>query len=76
MQKLLETEDFQGRTMEKGDTVTLLSDNSSAKIADIAREGDQHFVCLRPLHQPYGKGVWHAADCVLWSASSRKPKKS
>lgn len=72
MRKTEQASDYQGRELAKGDTVALLSDNSSARISDIATDGDQEFVCLRPLHQPYGKGVWHAADRVVWLAASKK----
>jgi hypothetical protein len=69
------TNDYQGRELVKGDTVAVLSDNSSARVADIATDGDQAFVRLRPLHQPYSKGVWHAADQVVWLSGSKKSKK-
>ena len=76
MQKVESSPDFDGHKLEKGDTVLLLSDNSSAKIADLARDEDQYFVRLRPLHQPYGKGVWHAADRVVFQSAGRKNKKT
>lgn len=72
LKKLDQALDYSGRKVEKGDTVVLLSDNSSAKVADLARDGDQCFLRLRPLHQPYGKGVWHPADQVVFQTASRK----
>ncbi len=74
MAKVEAANDYSGRKVEKGDTVVLLNDNSSAKVADLARDGDQFFLRLRPLHQPYGKGVWHPADQVVFQSASRKNK--
>lgn len=73
MQKVDTANDYRGRPITTGDTVAILSDNTSARVAEVATEGDQAFVRLRPLHQPYGKGVWHAADAVVW-LSTRKAK--
>lgn len=74
MRKTDSATDYQGREIVKGDTVAILSDNTSARVADIAADGDQSFVRLRPLHQPYGKGIWHAADRVVWLSGSKKSR--
>lgn len=76
MQKMEKTKDYAGRKMERGDTVSTLNGHLTARICDIASDGDTTFVRLRPLHQPYGPGTWHAADRVLWvAAASRRRKK-
>ncbi|MFP4144874.1 MAG: hypothetical protein ACLFV3_06985 [Phycisphaeraceae bacterium] len=76
MQKIENTTDHSGRPLERGDTVTTLNGYLTARISDIAAEGEMTFVRLRPLHQPYGPGTWHAADRVIWvSASNRRKKK-
>ncbi|MDX1681838.1 MAG: hypothetical protein R3336_01845 [Phycisphaeraceae bacterium] len=62
--KIEESEDVDGKTLNKGDTVTTLGDMMSARISDMATDSGTDFVCLRPLHRPYGKGVWHSADRV------------
>ncbi len=67
--------DINGRDMRKGDTVTTIGSMTSARIADLAEEGEEQFVSLRPVHQPYGKGVWHSADRVQWVAAGKKTKK-
>ena len=74
MQKVEQAADYSGRKIEKGDTVIMMGDNSSAKVADLARDGDQFFLRLRPLHQPYGKGCWHPADQVVFQSPNRKNK--
>lgn len=74
MTKVEEAVDYSGRKVEKGDTVILMSDNSSAKVADLAKDGDQFFLRLRPLHQPYGRGVWLPSDHVVFQSPNRKNK--
>jgi hypothetical protein len=75
MQKIDTAKDFSGRPLHRGDTVVTLSDRSTAKISDIASEGEALFVRLRPIYQSYGKGVWHAADHVSWLSSAAPPKR-
>ena len=75
-QKLDAAAGFDGREVERGDTVMLLLDNSSARVADIALDGGEAFFCLRPLHMPYGKGYWHAADRVVFQSKSKRTKKA
>jgi hypothetical protein len=41
-----------------------ISGQETARVCDLALEADMQFVCLRPLHRPYGKGIWHASDRV------------
>ena len=62
--KIESAADVDGRDLYKGDTVVTLSDQMSARISDLAEDGGMEFVCLRPLHRPYGKGTWHSADRV------------
>mgnify|MGYP006295128519 CR=1 FL=1 len=66
-----------GLELHKGDTVSPLSDNMSGRISDIRSEGDMGFICVRPTHKPYSKGVWYAADRVqrLQLAKPRKRRK-
>jgi len=60
--------------MEKGDTVVTLNGQMSGRITDLAKDEDAEFVELRPMHQPYGPGVWHAADHVMWMAAGKQRK--
>jgi len=62
--KIESAKDIDGRILEKGDTVVTLSDQMSARISDLAEDGGMEFVCLRPLHLPYGRGTWDSADRV------------
>jgi len=72
-----QTCDFDGQELRKGDTVATLNDNVTAKVCDLCEEGGMDWVRLRPAHQPYGRGVWHAADRVVkLSSASRKTDKS
>ncbi len=67
--------DYSGTSIEKGDTVVTLNGQSTAKVCGLAREDDTEFVCLRPAHQSYGKGMWYAADQVYWVARPGSTKK-
>jgi hypothetical protein len=64
--------DFDGQEIRKGDTVATLSDSVTARICDLCEEGGMDWVRLRPAHQPYGRGVWHAADRVVKLSGSKR----
>jgi hypothetical protein len=73
MRKITKAVDFSGREVHKGDTVSTLSGSMTAKVCDLAVEPDNTmFVCLRAVHQPFSRGVWHAADQVQLVAGKRK----
>jgi len=75
MQKIVNAKDFAGHRLQKGDTVTTIGDGTSGRICDLAKDDGMQFVQIRPMHQSYGKGVWHAADQVVWTASAQRRKK-
>ena len=55
MRKVAKARDVNGHTMQKGDTVVTLSDNTTARVCDLAVETDQtEFVCLRGNAKPEG----------------------
>lgn len=70
--------DLNGRSLQRGDTVTTVGGGTTGKIKDIISDDGALFIEVRPLHRASGKGVWHAADRVLWLSSSgvktNKPK--
>jgi hypothetical protein len=66
--------DISGRSLSKGDTVSTVTGALTGRISDIAMEEETTFVCLRPVHQPYGRGVWHAADRVVYVASNTRQR--
>ena len=72
MAKVDTTYDIDGRELGRGDTVLTISNQETARVCDMAMEFDTGFVCLRPLHRPYGKGVWHAADRTQLVSKSEK----
>jgi hypothetical protein len=73
MRKISHTSDMGGRKLHKGDTVMTLADSVTARVCDIAVENDSTaFVCLRAVHQPFSRGIWHAADQVVWVANARR----
>lgn len=74
MNKVEKATDFNGRAIGKGDTVSVLSDHMPARVCDLALDEGNFFVRLKPVYQPYGKGIWVAADQVLWLAVGRKNK--
>ncbi|MEM7625286.1 MAG: hypothetical protein AAF333_06630 [Planctomycetota bacterium] len=69
------TLDVAGTPIEDGDTVVTVNGQSTGKVVQIKREDDVHFICLRPVHQAYGKGVWYASDQVFWVARPGGAKK-
>ncbi|MEX0884857.1 MAG: hypothetical protein WD009_00320 [Phycisphaeraceae bacterium] len=77
MRKLEHAVDYSGRQLTMGDTVSTLNGYLTARICDIAADDGAAFVRLRPAHQPYGRGTWHAADRVVWvAAGNRRPRRS
>ncbi len=62
--------DLNGRSLQRGDTVTTVGGGTTGKIKDIISDDGALFIEVRPLHRASGKGVWHAADRVLWLSSS------
>jgi len=75
MRKLKNARDISGRGIRLGDTVTTLTGDVTGKVCDIGRESDILFVRVRPLHQVYGQGIWHAADRMVWLSASRRKSK-
>ncbi|QQE11047.1 hypothetical protein JD969_16315 [Planctomycetota bacterium] len=79
MRKVLHAIDVTGHDVDKGDTVTTLNGQMTARVCDIALDDDVldeevKFVCLRPIHQPYARGIWYSADQVMWVSKGRKRK--
>lgn len=66
MLKIDEAPDINGRDLQRGDTVTTVGGGTTGKIKDIVSDDGALFVEIRPLHRASGKGVWHAADRLLW----------
>ena len=60
--------DVAGTPIEKGDTVVAVNGQTTGRVCELSLEDDLGFVCIRPVHQAYGKGVWYAADQVFWVA--------
>ncbi|GAB4108055.1 MAG: hypothetical protein Kow00105_13840 [Phycisphaeraceae bacterium] len=76
MRQVNEATDLNGRPLERGDTVTTICGGTTGRIKDIVTEDGTRFIEIRPLHRSTGKGVWHAADRVLWlSSAGRKTSK-
>jgi len=74
MVQIPDAPDLNGRNMNRGDTVTTIGGDTTGKIKDIVSDDGAVFVEIRPLHRATGKGVWHAADRLLWlSAAKIKP---
>jgi hypothetical protein len=74
-EKIEVARDADGNEIMKGDTVATLGDNTAARVADLCIDDDMdlEYVRLKPLHQAYGKGLWHSADRVIrLSATKRK----
>jgi len=72
MEKVATVQDVSGRELCKGDTVSTLNGALTGRISDLAADEGTEFVRIRPMHQPYGRGDWHAADRVMYVASARR----
>jgi hypothetical protein len=78
MRQIDDATDLNGRSLQRGDTVTTVGGGTTGRIKDIVSDDGALFIEVRPLHRATGKGVWHAADRVLWlssaGAKASKPK--
>lgn len=72
MERIKAAPDMTGRELTKGDIVTTRTSENKSRVCDLANDGGTTFVCLRPIHQPYAPGEWHAADRVLWNSRGRR----
>lgn len=72
MNLVKELKDVNGYPLAKGDVVRPLSGLDSGRVCKMAVEDDVSFVCVRPMHQTVGPGVWHAADQVVWVAPASR----
>jgi hypothetical protein len=66
MLKIDDAPDLNGRSLLRGDTVTTVGGGTTGKVKDIVSDEGALFVEIRPMYQHAGKGVWHAADRLLW----------
>lgn len=64
----LDIQDISGNRLEPGDTVVTVNGQTTGRVCEMTLEDDTGFVCLRPVHQTFGQGVWYAADQVFWVA--------
>lgn len=70
MRQIDDATDLNGRPLQCGDTVTTVGGGTTGKIKNIMNDDGASFIEVRPLHRASGKGVWHAADRVLWLSSA------
>ncbi len=62
--------DVSGRTLAKGDTVSSVNGQMTGRVwAMQVEDEDLAFVEIKPVHQPYAKSVWYAADQLIWVAT-------
>ncbi len=71
MLKIDDAPDLNGRSLLRGDTVTTVGGGTTGKVKDIVSDDGALFVEVRPMYQSAGKGVWHAADRLLWLSRPR-----
>lgn len=77
MRKIDDAPDLNGRPLMRGDTVTTVGGGTTGKIKDIVSDEGALFVEVRPMYQHAGKGIWHAADRLLWLSRPKvKPTQS
>ena len=74
MRKIEQAPDLTGRDLLRGDTVTTVGGATTGKIKDIVNDDGALFVEVRPIYRASGKGVWHAADRLLWLSRPKPPK--
>ncbi len=76
MKRVKTAKDVAGRLLAKGDTVATLNGQLTGRVWELAEEGDETFVQLRPVYQPYGLAVWYASDQVIWVATPARRQRS
>lgn len=69
MKQVTTLHDANGTDIKRGDLVTTLNDHITSKIVDLSSDLDTGFVRLKPVSYSVGKGVWHAAEHVLFLRS-------
>ena len=69
MKNVTSLHDANGKSLKRGDLVTTLTDHVTSKVVELASDLDTGFVRLKPVSYSVGKGVWHAADHVLFLRS-------
>ena len=74
MVKVEQAPDLNGRDILRGDTVTTVTGDLTGKVKDIAKDDGELFVEVRPVYRAAGKGVWHAADRLLWLSRPNSSK--
>jgi hypothetical protein len=65
MANVEEASDVAGVSLKEGDTVATVNGQTSGKVCEVRMEDGAEFIRVRPTHQPYGKGMWYAADQVF-----------
>lgn len=70
MRQIDDATDLNGRSLQRGDTVTTVGGGTTGKIKNIINDDGALFIEVRPLYRACGKGIWHAADRVLWLSST------
>ncbi len=66
--------DVNGQEIAKGDVVAPLNGDFRGRVSDVKSEDGEGFVCIRPAHRPYSKGIWYASEHVQWLSAARVPK--
>jgi hypothetical protein len=56
--------DVNGLELGKGDMVAPLTGDFKGRVCALKLEDGAGFVCIRPSHRPYSKGIWYSADHV------------
>ncbi|MDX1564312.1 MAG: hypothetical protein R3236_02845 [Phycisphaeraceae bacterium] len=67
--------DVNGHVITKGDVVAPLNGDFRGRVSDVKSEDEEGFVCIRPSHRPYSKGIWYASEHVQRLAAARVPAK-
>ena len=67
--------DVNGHVISKGDVVAPLNGDFRGRVSDVKSEDGEGFVCIRPSHRPYSKGIWYASEHVQRLAAARIPAK-
>ncbi len=65
--------DINGLEVDKGDMVAPLTGDFRGRVSAVKLEDGEGFVCIRPSHRPYSKGVWYAAEHVQRLQKAKVP---
>lgn len=63
--------DVNGLEVKRGDVVAPINGDFKGRVCDVRSEDGLAFICIRPAHRPYSRGVWYPCEHVQRLAAGR-----